>query len=90
MRTYKRRTDRGSTRPEVILQAVKAVRKHGKSIRNTAKDFDIPFRSLTRYCKKATEDDIEGTARTLSFNTGYIRIRQVSSVIYFRICFYSF
>ena len=52
-RTYKRKTERANTALDIVLRAVRAVRIENRSIRSVARDFGIPFRSLTRYCSRA-------------------------------------
>ena len=52
MRNYERKTERAITPQNVIKNAVDAVLLEGKSIRKTAKDFNIPEKSLSQYCKK--------------------------------------
>lgn len=59
MRTYKRKTNRASVPRDIILRAVSLVKNEGKSIRSVAKDFEIPVRSLTRYCKNACNQTVE-------------------------------
>ena len=82
-RTYERKTERANIAPDIILRAVRMVRLEKKSIRSTAKMFDIPHRSLTRYCKKATDVDLaEVAAKTPTFNIGYTKLRKVQYAKY--------
>nr|XP_047133687.1 uncharacterized protein LOC124811672 isoform X1 [Hydra vulgaris] len=69
MRNYKRKTKRAITPQNVIKNAVDAVLLEGKSIRKTAKDFNIPEKSLSRYCKKQQRHSQQ--------ISGYIKSRQV-------------
>lgn len=75
MRTYKRISEKGKISNEVILKAVKAVKINKKSIRGVAKDFGIPFRSLTRYCQK----DLKENTNIPSFNVEYTSHRKIFS-----------
>lgn len=70
MRNYKKKTTRGTTPTDVMARAVKMVKAEGRSIRSVAKDFDIPFRTLARYCQKANHSPIE--------KVGYTQHRLVS------------
>ncbi|XP_065678145.1 uncharacterized protein LOC136093140 [Hydra vulgaris] len=69
MRNYKRKTKRAITPQNVIKNTVDAVLLKGKSIRKTAKNFNIPEKSLSRYCKKQ-----QPHGQQIS---GYIKSRQV-------------
>ena len=51
MRSYKRKTNRGSISEDVLKRAAEDVRQGGK-IRNIAKDYNINRMTLTRYIKK--------------------------------------
>ena len=76
VRTFVRKSERGRTTADNMLAAVRQVKLQNKTIRSTAKDFKIPFRTLTRYCSKMTPDQIEGKEH---LSIGYKRNRQLFS-----------
>ena len=76
-RLHKRKTERANLAPDTVLRAIRA-------IRNVARDFGIPFRSVTRYCSRASEDDITGMSQSPTFSIGYMKTRQVSSGVFLR------
>lgn len=69
-RNRKRKTNRGQTSADVMMQAVKAV---GPG--NFAQDYNINYRTLSRYCKKIKKKG--DSAEVIS--VGYVKIRQVFS-----------
>lgn len=59
VRNYKRSTERAKTRRELIIQAVRQVKYNRITLVQTSEDFDIPLRSLARYCKKISYEELE-------------------------------
>uniref|UniRef100_A0A3B3SB11 HTH CENPB-type domain-containing protein n=1 Tax=Paramormyrops kingsleyae TaxID=1676925 RepID=A0A3B3SB11_9TELE len=74
---YVRRTVHGQTPPDVMLRAVREVRLDNKSIRGTAERYNINYRTLARYCKKMSPEDIEGDCVQPSLPVGYVKNRIV-------------
>lgn len=78
MRTYKKKTQRGETPPDVMLRAVRAVKQDKRSLRETSRDFAIPIMTLRRYCKKFSVDEISAAdVNVPTTAVGYLPIRQV-------------
>ncbi|KAJ8943075.1 hypothetical protein NQ314_009834 [Rhamnusium bicolor] len=78
MRTYKRKTDKGKTPPDVMLRAVQMVINEGRSVNSVAKDFTIPQKTLDRYVKKARTQNENRTEIKLE-RVGYFNRRQIFS-----------
>lgn len=72
MRTYNRKTSRGSYTTQDLNDAVKAVNDEGKSVNAAAKEFGIKRMTLTRFLKKL---ESEGDVSSM----GYATPRQVFS-----------
>lgn len=53
-----------------MLQAARLVME-GKSVRGTAKDFNINYKTLGRFCKKCPEADLKGSSVLPSISVGY-------------------
>lgn len=78
VRNFKKKTERGVTPPEVMSSALKRVSQDGKSIRKTAKEFQINYRTLTRYCKKfKLGEDVNDNNNILQISIGYSSPRRV-------------
>ncbi len=55
VRTYRRKTDRANVPHEHLLKAVRKVLFEKCNLSHVASEMSIPRRSLTRYCKKASQ-----------------------------------
>ena len=60
-RLHKRKTERANLAPDTVVRAIRA-------IRSVARDFGIPFRFLTRYCSRDSEDNITGISQSATFS----------------------
>ncbi|CAH2101772.1 unnamed protein product [Euphydryas editha] len=83
MRTYKRKTNRGSTSKDVIDRACQQVIFDKKSINSTAKQFAIPYKTLQRHVVNMTKKieknpELSKSESTLD-SVGYKRNRQIFS-----------
>lgn len=58
VRNYKRKENKIDVPNEVILRAIKAIKVDRASFRKTALEFGINVRTLTRYCKKITYEQL--------------------------------
>jgi len=77
MRNFKRKTERGKISADVILRAARQVKNNGRSIRSVAAEFNINYRTLTRYCQKVSVEELTGENTVPRFSVGYQRNRQV-------------
>jgi len=75
VRNYKRKINKENISNEIILKAVKSIKIERKSFRKTTMEFGINIRTLTRYCKKVTYEQLLDPA--FNFNFHYKNIRQV-------------
>lgn len=77
-RVHKKKTNRGLVSASLMLRAAREVKIYAKSIRSVAKDFGINYRTLSRYCKKFTSEEINNSAVSRpSTKIGYQRNRQI-------------
>ena len=60
-----------------MVRAVRQVNHQMKSIISTTKDFNINYRTLTRYCHKMIVEDIAGRNVQPSIHVGYVKNRQI-------------
>ncbi|KAK2577549.1 hypothetical protein KPH14_012889, partial [Odynerus spinipes] len=74
MRTYKRKTTRGSYSSQQLNDAATAVTNEGKSVNAAAKEFGIKRMTLTRFIKKLKSES--GVS-----SMGYAAPRQIFSSI---------
>lgn len=77
MRTYKKKTTRGSEDAELFEEATKAIIDQKLSLRKAAKVFNINFMTLSRYLKRKRACDEGSSSRTQLI--GYARHRQIFS-----------
>jgi len=78
VRKQERKTDRGKTRPDIILKAVRAVKIHNLSIRQAALEFKMNYRTLSRYCKKIPEEDyLHENIVIPTVHVGYAKNKQI-------------
>jgi len=70
MHAYKKRSDRSNTRLDALLRDVRAVRKHGRSKWNEAKDFRINFPVLAIYCNRVRKTEVKCISPTMSLDEG--------------------
>lgn len=78
VRHYKRKTDRASAPDDVKLLAVRYVKILGKSLRSTARLFNMDYRTLSRYCKKIPMHEIVDEATSVTSSPlGYRSYRHI-------------
>ncbi|KAJ4425557.1 hypothetical protein ANN_27752 [Periplaneta americana] len=71
-------TERGETPPDVMLTAVRCVHLNNVSIRQAAKEYNINYRTLARYCQKITPEQCHDSSRNIPYiPVGYIKNRQI-------------
>ncbi|XP_050501983.1 uncharacterized protein LOC126881649 [Diabrotica virgifera virgifera] len=78
MRTYKRKSEKGKTPYDIMKRAVKVVLEENFSVRKAAKNFEIPRKTLEKYCKKFMAVQ-EQNGNLINIQIGYAKSRQVFS-----------
>lgn len=78
-RTYKRKTDQGTTVQAVFQQAAADVESGNSSLRVAAEDYGINFMTLQRYCKRSKKADTQAKEPNTSISVGYKNPKQVFS-----------
>lgn len=68
------------TAPDVMLRAAKEVKLNNRTIRSVARQFNIPDRTLTRFCSKVSQQEIEGSNPVPTTIVGYIPNRKVGFI----------
>ena len=76
-RNYRRKSERGIAKPDEMLRAVRHIKSTGESIRKTAESFGINYKTLSRYRKKFSDEEINGEDSFPITTVGYTRNRQV-------------
>lgn len=59
VRTYKRKTNIANVDEELIFSVIKHVKETGASVRGTAKQFGLNYKSLGRYIDKVKDKDLD-------------------------------
>lgn len=77
VREYRKRTNRGSFDKETIRKAVLQVKNENISIRQAAKFFELNYKTVGRYCKKLSAEDLNQDQ--LNIDVGYGKPRMVLS-----------
>lgn len=75
MKNYIRKTDRASIPKNIVIEAVKKVVEHGNSYNAISRSYNIPRRSLVRYCKQyrniKTTSDASLSTEMIDISVGY-------------------
>ena len=79
---YIKKTKRADRTSDVILRAVCAIKYINKTIKQTFEDYQIPYRSLQRYCSKFTMEELEKyqTGTTPNIIVGFKKTKKVNNV----------
>ncbi|XP_022244926.1 uncharacterized protein LOC111086428 [Limulus polyphemus] len=77
VRTYIRKTDRGTVSTKVFEQAADRVINHNESLRKTASDFNVNFITLQKFVKKKQKRNAEPNGKKTDLKAGYLTPRQV-------------
>lgn len=79
VRNYKKKTDRTAPPTDILLRAAKAVKdeNHPLSLRKAAADFGLHYRTLQRFCKKVSDEELASNHSSVVM--GYKKHRQIFS-----------
>lgn len=78
VRKLKKKTTRREIAPDIMLTAVRKVKKEGLSIRKALLEYQINYRTLARYCQKISEEEIDNMNIVRPFIVvGYLPHRKV-------------
>ena len=72
---YTRKSERGIAKFDEMLTAVRHIKRTGESIRKTAESFGINYKTLSRYRKKFSDEEIKGEDSFPTTTVGYTRNR---------------
>lgn len=86
MRNRKRTTERGKTPAHIMLRAAREVKLNQKSIRGAGRDYNIPERTLRRFLKKVTDEEVYGNDELPVTAVGYLKNRQVKKLLFGNFC----
>lgn len=75
LRSYKQETESASSPVDVMLRCAKRVKCEHKPIIRVARDFALPVRTLARYCKKITDEQLKGENKA-TLRVGYTAHRK--------------
>ena len=76
-RNYTRKSERGKAKPDEMLRALRHIKSTGESNRKTAESFAINYKTLSRYRKKFSDEEIKREDSFPTTTMGYTRNRQV-------------
>ena len=76
-RNYRKKSERVIGKPDEMLRAVRHIKSTGESIRKTAESFGINYKTLSRYRKIFSDEEIKGEDSFPTITVGYTTNRQV-------------
>ena len=59
LRNYTKKSERGNAKPNEMLSTVRHINSTGESIRKTAENFGNNYKTLSRYIKKFSDEEIK-------------------------------
>lgn len=72
MWNYVQKSDRGHYTKKQMLAAVRLVKNEGYSIRKSAVHFNLNYKTVGRYAKKFTDEEINNQLNTPEMCVGYV------------------